>query len=341
MPTTGSAVIRNTVRYLALFAIVGVSIAGVQLITANPCDTPTTWSVGRVDSQFGLSEEMVAQYGKEATDIWNASYQKNPLLAYREHGGEIALNFVYDERMQTTIRNQRLKRSIEQGKNALSNIQETLESLREEYTALGKTISSLTAAYDAHLNAYNKEVMYWNAQGGAPKDAYTRLQNDERKLEDERNFLNTKINYYNQLGERIRTYGETHNEVVESLNDKIVTLNETGVREFEEGIYDPNNNTITIYEYSSPVALKRVLAHEFGHALSIGHVESEDSIMYPINQGRSLELSTEDITALSSACKKKELVDFLEYPVAAFDIIRGGISRLVGLSSPDTAAQAE
>lgn len=332
---------QNTVRILAVFAMIGVSIAGIQLVTANPCDIPTTWSVGRVDSQFGLSEEMVAQYGKEATGIWNASYQKNPLLAYREHGGEIALNFVYDERMQTTIRNQRLKRSIEQGKNALSNIQETLESLREEYAALGKTVSSLTATYDANLGAYNKEVTYWNSQGGAPKDVYARLQSDERRLEDERSSLNTRISYYNQLGEKIRTYGANHNEVVESLNDKITVLKETGVREFEEGIYDPNNNSITIYEYSSPVALKRVLAHEFGHALSIGHVEDEEAIMYPINQGRSLALSNEDIASLASVCREKELGDFLEYPTAAFDAIRGGISRLVGSSLPDTAVQSE
>lgn len=341
MSHTGSTIVRKIVQILAIFAIVGVSIAGVKLVTANPCDIPKTWSIGKVDSEFGLSKELVTQYGKEATNIWNASYSKNPLLAYRENGGDITLNFIYDERMRTTIRNQRLKRSIEQGKSALSDIQRTLESLRSEYDTLAQTISSMNKTYNVHLDTYNKDVTYWNAQGGAPKDTYASLKKDEMNLEDERNRLNTKIQYYNQLGEQIRTYGETHNTVVESLNDKILTLNETGTREFEEGIYDPNDRSITIYEYASPFALKRVLAHEFGHALSIGHVEGEDSIMYPVNQGRSLALSNEDLAALGSTCKEKELSDFLKYPVLAFDTIRGGISHLVQLSSPDTVAQSK
>lgn len=332
---------QRTLQLLAVFAIVGVSIAGVRLLAANPCDIPRTWSVGRVDPGFGISKQLVAQYGKEATAVWNEAYDKNPLLAYRENGGQITLNFVYDERMQTTIRNQRLKRSITEGKTELLDIKETLESLQAEYAALEQTISSLTKAYTDHLNAYNKEVTYWNSRGGAPKDVYARLQQDENRLEDDRSLVNSKIQYYNLLGERIRTYGQDHNEIVNSLNEKISTLNETATREFEEGIYDPNDNTITVYEYASPVALKRVLIHEFGHTLSIGHVEGENSIMYPINQGRNLELSVQDLAELQAVCKEKDMNDLMRLSVSSFDIIRDGISRLVGSSSPDTAARPE
>jgi hypothetical protein len=341
MPRERTTVTQRILQILAVFAIAGVSIAGIRLLAAGPCDIPVTWSVGRVDSQFGLSEQMVAQYGKEATDIWNAAHPEKTLFAYRENGGELTLTFEYDERMQTTIRNQRLKRSITTGQDKLSDIKQTTESLRAEYAALEESIASLTKIYNGRLNTYNREVSYWNSQGGAPKDTYARLQRDESDLEDERMSLNEKINYYNQLGERIRDYGKDHNEIVSSLNAKINVLNETALREFEEGIYNPNDNSITVYEYASPTALKRVLIHEFGHALSLGHVEGENSVMYPVNLGRTLELSTEDLAALRSVCEKKPLSGFLQLPVQAFGVIRDGISRLAGSSSPDTAAQSE
>ncbi len=332
MSNTHTSFVQRIIQTLAVFGIFGMSALGIQLLAASPCDIPKTWSVGRVDPQFNLSKQAITEYGKEATEKWNGVYEKNPLFIYRENGGEIVLNFVYDERMQTTIRNQRLKRSITEGKEELISLKENIEDLREEYAALEKTIESLTEAYDSRLGSYNKEVTYWNSRGGAPREAYARLEELKLELEDERLTLNTKINYFNQLGYRIRTFGKSHNEIVEDLNEKIITLNESAGQEFEEGIYDPNDNSITVYEYASPTALQRVLTHEFGHALSIGHVNSEDSIMYAINQGKSLDLSQDDLAELEFVCQERKLNGLLRASTEAVESIRGGISRLVGLS---------
>lgn len=338
MPQRKTSIPQRMLQVLAVFAIVGVSIAGIQLLAASPCEIPRTWSVGRVDAGFNLSKQMAAQYGKEATDVWNAAYPEGPLFVYRENGGEVTLNFEYDERMQTTIRNQRLKRNITEGKSELSEIKETLESLRAEYDSLERNIAALTKTYDSRLNAYNKEVAYWNSRGGAPKAEFATLEAEGKDLEAERGAINAKIQYYNQLADRIRNYGEDHNEIVATLNNQITTLNETSLREFEEGIFNPNNNSITIYEYPSPASLKRVLIHEFGHALSIGHVEGEDSIMYPVNQGRGLDFSDEDLAELQRVCQEKDLRGILRASNETVELIRGGISRLVELSSPGTAA---
>lgn len=62
--------------------------------------------------------------------------------------------------------------------------------------------------------------------------------------------------------------------------------------------------TINIYEFGSVTELRRVLAHEFGHALSMPHTDNKESIMYYMNEGKKLELSNEDIKALDIICLK-------------------------------------
>ena len=63
--------------------------------------------------------------------------------------------------------------------------------------------------------------------------------------------------------------------------------------------------TITIYEFSNTTKLVRVLAHEFGHALDLDHVEDEKAIMYEINKGTALKATDADVAELNSVCRTK------------------------------------
>ncbi len=73
----------------------------------------------------------------------------------------------------------------------------------------------------------------------------------------------------------------------------------------EEGIYisDENGRRIIIYFNISKNELVHTLAHEMGHALGIGHINSTTSIMYS-RTTEILSLSNDDLTALSTVCRK-------------------------------------
>lgn len=300
---------------------IGIGYFGVRAVTANPCSVPKTFSVTTVDPQFGVSKETIALYSKGAASAWNKEYPTNELLTYVEKGGDIRITLVYDERQRTTIQNEQLKVAINEEKDELTSIQQTLASLKEEFTALEQSVEQKTNLYNSRLEKYNKDVAYWNARGGAPTNTYQRLEREQATLETERVQVNATISKYNLLAERIQNYGKDHNDVVATINQKIYTLNETVIREFEEGTYDPNTDTITIYEFGSELALRRVLMHELGHALGLGHVTDEKAIMYEINQGKDLNIKEDDRAALSALCRERTLGDIADTLIAIRDDI--------------------
>jgi hypothetical protein len=326
--------VHATLTLLLFISITGSGYFGVRKIIENPCLTPTTWSVGSVDPRFGVDKDTVELYAKQAAKLWNQAYGKNDVLSYVPQNGSVTVNFTYDERQRTTLQNEKLKQTIAEAKSELDGLKETIEELQSSYATLGSKIDKDTKAYTNKLAEYNADVKYWNDQGGAPNDEYKRLQRTQAELQTERASLNANINRYNRLAEDIKEYGKNHNQVVGMINEKIEILNETALREFEEGSFDPSTNAITIYEYSDATSLKRVLAHELGHAIGLKHVEDKNAIMYSVNQGSRFVLADDDKAELERVCRDKSTGDIVEM----MRTTRDGISHLVVSSLPGIAA---
>ena len=259
-------------------------------------------STGVTSSKFNVARSTVITNLDDVALLWNTAHPN--LLKRVDKGGDVVISFVYDERQRTTIRNERLKRQIDEQKNQLNALKYTIEATQSEYDSKSADVQSKTTAYLARLKAYQENVDSWNARGGAPKEIYDGLKQEQLLLEVERLNLNNAIADLNALAERIKNTSGKHNAVVADVNAKVETINKSTNREFEEGVYDPNSNTITIYEFESPLSLKRVLAHELGHAVGIDHVAGKDSIMYAYNDSKVFELSPEDISALTAVCKQ-------------------------------------
>ena len=76
-------------------------------------------------------------------------------------------------------------------------------------------------------------------------------------------------------------------------------------KEFTQGDY--TGTAINIYQYDAEDELTIVLAHEFGHALSLDHVLNAHSIMYYFMDEQQVGkgLSTEDIAEFNRICGQK------------------------------------
>lgn len=290
-------------RYAWILVVIAGGAAYVAYFRVVPCSAPLLYRIGTFDTRFGITQADFLKATEKAETIWEGGIHKN-LFEYNPKG-DLVVNLIYDDRQKTTQQNQVLKADITKT-NALA------QSLKAEYTALENTYDMREAEYKTALNlflqhqtSYNAEVQYWNSRGGAPKNEFTKITADKNSLLAEQKILEAKRVEVNSLADQINTFINKYNLLVKDANSNIDVINSTAGQEFEEGEYDPNTNTINIFEFSDSVKLKRVLAHELGHALGIGHNSNPKSIMYALNTAQNETLSPDDLTALRTVCNVK------------------------------------
>ncbi|MEN9551746.1 MAG: hypothetical protein RI935_123 [Candidatus Parcubacteria bacterium] len=270
--------------------------------TIHPCKSTMSYSIGSLDARFGLKPSDFKEYIEDAISVWEDASSKN-LFSHKETGGDLTINLIYDARQERSVDIGYLILEVENSKDAANALKKEYSTLQEDYTAREKLFQDKALAFKAKLASYEADVKKYNDQGGAQESDYKIMMNrlellnkESAILEEERKALlenvtliNTKINRYN--------------EFVAYINVKIKSIQSISRKTFTEGRFTPYTNTIDIFLYTDKEKLERVLIHELGHALGIGHVEDTDSIMYYYNSGKGLSLSEHDKEELRAVCQ--------------------------------------
>jgi hypothetical protein len=94
--------------------------------------------------------------------------------------------------------------------------------------------------------------------------------------------------------ERINTYIRRYNKLVESLNTR-------ARNDIKQGAFQTD---LQIYAFADAADLQLVIAHEFGHALGIGHVANANAVMSARQQvgTAAVQLTDADAAALREQC---------------------------------------
>jgi hypothetical protein len=296
-------------KYLWLF----ISILGIAYMlysNYSTCISPITYSIGTFDERFNITKDEFIKSINSAKEIWEKPLGKE--LFKHNASGNLIINLVYDDRQATTEKRALLEADTKKVKNLAANVKSDYFKLKDNLEVKQAEYELLVDAYQANQQSYNSEVTFWNQKGGAPLDEYNSLVQKKKDLESQFNDLEPKRQELNRLIAELNNFSNNYNILVENVNDNIEEFNQTSGKEFQEGIYDPNSKSISIYEFSSKEKLVRVLAHELGHALVLDHNTNPESIMYPVNQANSLSLSNEDIASLKNRCRLGKL-DLLKF----------------------------
>lgn len=253
-----------------------------KIFSERICSAPVTYSIESIDNRFKLSEGELSEAVTDAVAIWESARNAD-LFQEVESNGTITIVLKFDERQKVTDILGGLNGNIEAESDQI-------DLQRLNYKALEDQYNTAKSEYEYSLQKY-----------------YASRNSNQANLNQEAEEVNSKQQNLERLRMQLNTYAGSLNEQVSGLNNKISTYNNLGQQRgeaFNEGEYvvDKGTRTIYVYEFENKEKLVRLLAHEFGHALALEHVDGTKSIMNEINGSSNLTLSSQDISELNRVC---------------------------------------
>ena len=260
------------IRWSTLGIVLAVASGGLyyQYQDTRSCVHPIPYAIGAVDARFGVTESAVISNAKVAAEIWNKAAGKT-LLAY-DPNAKLKISFIYDER------------------EANAKLGSKIIQQQAEMDAARDALDAVQAQLVREQSAYNQTVKTINSRGGATPSEARVLTKQLASLRQIENSINDRVAAYNAS--------------VAALNTAAEQYNKNAGHVFEQGEYvrDASGERISIFEFIGTTQLKRVLTHEFGHAIGLDHNDDPKSIMFAQNESGNLIPTKADLSALQAVC---------------------------------------
>jgi hypothetical protein len=272
----------------------------------DPCNRTLSYAIGDIDSRFEVTETELKGLLADVEKVWEEPTGKN-LFEY-DPSSSFKVNFVFDERQQKTIDEQEMRQQIDLGADSYETVLSAYNNLNYHFKRDSADYEVAKSDYERRLADYNAQVAYWNNKGGASGTDYKRLsslkdslETEARSLEQTRLELNQTVQTINSTADRLNELARRYNRDVDAYNGLFGYT-----RQFDQGTY--TGNSINIFQFNNLTDLKLVLAHEFGHALSLEHVDDEYAVMYYLMDKQdvvNLQATKADMAALKKTCSLK------------------------------------
>ena len=294
------------ISVLFLIGLIGVSGYFIYQQTLSPCDKTLEYSIGRFDTQFGISKEQFKQYVTESEVVWEKVLNKN-VFVYNPNAA-FKINLIYDERQLSTTQKQKTEFGLSAVETVFKNLDAEFSLFKEQYDNKVANYEKSVSIFQERKSVYDAKVLDWNKRGGAPRNIYESLEAERQYLSSEASRLNTEVSSINNLTKQLNILLEERNQKAAEYNKIAESYNQKYNKGMEFNQAEYNGKEINVYQFGNKKDLVLALSHEFGHALGMDHVQNPKSVMYYLT-GANIEitptLTAEDLAELHKVCKIK------------------------------------
>lgn len=316
----------RTPFFAALFLSVVLGVTYWYQSTAYLCPAPLAYRLFEIDPEFDLTHDAAREQIESAIAVWESAAGRT-LFVY-DPAARFTINFIFDERQQLADSEAMTRADLDQLQIKNDELLATIEVLTESFASSQRGYEAQVQAYENRLAAHNAAVVRYNDRGGAPPDIFEMLAQEQQTLDVERRRLQVLSNELNTTAQELNRLSDVANRQITAYNRQVAEYNSrfANGREFTQGDYQ--GDRINIYKFSDEIELVSVLAHEFGHALGIDHVEGEDSVMYYLLTERTTTptLSAADRAAFWHVCGTGD-----EWDHRVRQIIRSVVAQVPGI----------
>lgn len=267
----------------------------------------------RFDAQLGFSVFRYAEDGLPIDILYVSESQKKKRL--RQYEKELAAAAAKIDRLGGSLGDEQREITTQQTliNNEAAALNQSIKTLNRTIKANNKKVKSLTKQeYEAIRKTIAKEQQAIEHSTRAFKEKQARYNRDVRSFNRSVNSYNRWIRRYNALVIKMETLSrsivEVKGKAIGTKTTTIKTYYDQG-KKVTEKTRQSDMEKIEIYGFEGDLGqLKAIVAHEIGHLVGVGHVESERALMNPYlqsNQIEKLELTRDDIHAFRLAFGRK------------------------------------